>query len=258
MTAPTDAGALLFARYAFPPNALGYCGPGDPAELLERVHAGAAGPGLAALARQFDGAWPYLSLIAAASGRRDPLEVDVVRAYWIGNHLLERVPAQMLAAQLDERFARRIGKRWADLATLATVGGRAHHNFHVLAVYPWVGLLRGSRNEDPLRVLDGCRIAWGSVESVDGLSALVRSRPLHWTGSALRLGPPSLRRAALGTEGLALAAPVRPGDRVALHWDWVCDVLDVSQLRALQHYTRGQLRLVNEALGRPAADAVLR
>ena len=37
-TAPTEAGALLFARYAFPPNALGYCGPGDPAELLERVH----------------------------------------------------------------------------------------------------------------------------------------------------------------------------------------------------------------------------
>ena len=27
-------GPVLFARYAYPPNALGYCGPDDPAALL--------------------------------------------------------------------------------------------------------------------------------------------------------------------------------------------------------------------------------
>jgi len=29
------SGAELFARYAYPPNELGYCGPGEPAALLE-------------------------------------------------------------------------------------------------------------------------------------------------------------------------------------------------------------------------------
>jgi hypothetical protein len=182
----------------------------------------------------------------------------VVRAYWVGSRLLERVPAHLLAAQLDERFARRIGRRWADLATLATIGGRAHHNFHVFAVYPWLGLLRGSRSEEPLRVLDRCRIAWGSVETVDCTAAVVRCRPLQWTGSALRLGAPVARRATLSAGGLGLTASVRPGDRVALHWDWVCDVLSTAELRALQYYTRCQLHLDNGALGRPAADAVLR
>lgn len=67
-------GPALFARHAYPPNALGYCGPADSQGLLER--AGGDGPdpaGVAALARQLAGAWPYLCLIARANGLRDPL-----------------------------------------------------------------------------------------------------------------------------------------------------------------------------------------
>ena len=74
-----SAGRELFGRYAYPPNELGYCGPTD----------GAAGSGLASHAREFDGAWPYLQLIAAANPREDPLAADVVTAYWVGNGLLE-------------------------------------------------------------------------------------------------------------------------------------------------------------------------
>ena len=36
-----DAGAAMFARYAYPPNELGYCGPGDGRDLLEYVSAAA-------------------------------------------------------------------------------------------------------------------------------------------------------------------------------------------------------------------------
>lgn len=257
MTPPAGTGALLFARYAFPPNNLGYCGPDDASALLEHAGSGTTGAGLADLARQFAGAWPYLQLIAGVTGRRDPLDLDVVRAYWIGNQLLEQIPAHVLAAQLDERFAARTGRRWADLATLATVGGRAHHNFHVLAVYPFVGLLRGNRSEAPLRVLDSCRIGWGTVESVDGATAAVRCRPLEWSGSALRLGAPAVRRATVSAGGHALGPPPRPGDQVALHWDWICDVLAPHEVLALRHYTRRLLCLVNDALRRPVAAAVI-
>jgi hypothetical protein len=251
-------GPVLFARYAYPPNRLGYCGPSDSQALCEYAAAGVSDAGLYALARRFEGAWPYLSLIAAATGRPDPLDAAVVEAYWVGNPLLERIPAWLLAANLDERFARRAGPHWTDLATLATLGGRAHHNFHVFSVYPWVGLLRAGYAEEPLRVLDSCRVRWGTVLGLDnGGTATVRSRPLCWVGGALVLGEPVLQVVRTAVDSDPLAPGVRAGDRVALHWDWICDVLDKPRAAMLRRYTTQQLRLANRALGRPVAATVL-
>lgn len=250
-------GALLFARYAYPPNALGYCGPDDSAALLGYANAGVGDGGLAELARRFAGAWPYLTLIAAANGRTDPLDPAVVEAYWLGNRLLDRVPAGLFATHLRDRFEERAGRGFADLAELAVSGARPHHNFHVFGVYPWVGLLRAGRVEEPMRVLNACRIRWGRVLTVhDGL-AEVRSRPLRWDGRRLFLGPPTVELATWATAGGALVAAVTPGDAVSLHWDWICDVLDRRRLRALFTCTASQLDLVNHALRRPVAAAVL-
>jgi Family of unknown function (DUF6390) len=245
-------GPVLFARYAYPPNALGYCGPADSAAVGEYAAAGVDDVGLVALARQFAGAWPYLQLIAGTNHRADPLDAAVVEAYWLGNRLLERIPAAVFAADLEERFRSRIGAEFTDLATLAVLGGRAHHNFHVFAVYPWVGLLRAGRAEEPLRVLDSCRVRWGRVLTVHSGLIEVESRHLYWDGRALSLGPPSVELAKA-----ARGARARPGDTVSLHWDWVCDVIDARQAAALRHYTRTQLEVTNTTLRRPAAAAVL-
>ena len=64
----TVPGPVLFARYAFPPNSHGFCGPGDHAAFFEYGVAGADDGGLRAMSQQFAGAWPYLELIAAATG----------------------------------------------------------------------------------------------------------------------------------------------------------------------------------------------
>lgn len=259
----TTPGPVLFARYAYPPNALGYCGPADPAALLGNAGEAGAGEGgsvaeLAALARRFDGAWPYLTLIAGANHRADPLDRAVVQAYWIGNRLLEGVPGGVFASHLEQRFRPRVGPReFPDLAELAVLGGRPHHNFHVFAVYPWVGLLRSGPAEHPLRVLNSCRIRWGHVLSVHSGHAVVRSRPLRWTGTELVLGPARPESATVAVPAGGLAPRVRPGDTVALHWDWVCDVLTAGQARALRRYTLLTLDLVNWALGRPVPARAL-
>jgi len=245
-------GALTFARYAYPPNALGYCGPADSAALLGYADAGATDGGLVDLARRFAGAWPYLALIGAANGRPDPLDAAVVEAYWLGNSLLEHIPPPLLAAHLRERFSDRAGGHWADLATLAVCGGRAHHNFHVFAVYPWVGMLRAGFTEDPLRVLNSCRVRWGTVTSVDSGLAQVSCSPLVWNGHRLWLGP-----AVTEVVTVSPAQQVVAGDVVSLHWNWLCEVLTARQSRALRRYTHSQLRLVNEALSRPVAAAIL-
>jgi hypothetical protein len=251
-------GPLLFARFAYPPNALGYCGPDDSAALLGHAAAGDSGPDLAALARQFAGAWPYLRLIAASSRRDDPLDRAVVEAYWVGNRLLDRVAPAVLAAHLADRFEARAGPGFADLATLALLGAVPHHNFHVFAVYPWVGLLRaGPAVEEPLRVLDSCRVRWGRVRAVhDGL-AEVESRPLCWDGRRLWLAEARVEQVLCATADGSLTPAVRPGDVVGMHWDWICDVLTAPQLSALRAYTTRILRMTNEALRRPVAAAVL-
>ena len=256
--AVTAGGPLRFARYAYPPNVLGYCGPGDSLALLQHASVAEAGPNLTSLARQFAGAWPYLELIAASAGRRDPLDDAVVEAYWLGNRLLDRVDPSVFAAHLADRFEPRAGRGMADIATLALLGAVPHHNFHVFAVYPWVGLLRaGTAAEEPLRVLNACRVRWGRVMAVHGLTAEVASQPLVWDGVGLRLGPATVEEATLASAQGSLAHAVRPGDVVGLHWDWICEVLQPRQLSTLRGLTTTILRMTNEALARPVAAAIL-
>ncbi len=246
-TIPGPDGALLFARYAYPPNALGYCGGDDPASLLERTAAGAVDDDLRRALRSFEGAWPYLELIAHANGVADPLDARVVEAYWIGNELLAAVDPRLMATSLEARFRPRLGRSWLPLGEAAGAGALPHHSFHVLGVYPYVGLLRTGVVEEPLRVLDRCRIRWGRVVDLAGDQAVVRSQPLVWDGRRLSIGQPALEVVTARSEGSGLARRLHPGDWCSLHWDWVCDRLDQSQVGRLHEQTLRSLAAVDRA-----------
>lgn len=245
--APALRGAVLFARYAYPPNALGYCGPPDPLSLLGMAAEARDGRGLASLAARFDGAWPYLSLIAACNHLADPLDPRVVEAYWVGNSLLDRVPPAVLLSSLRQRFEARVGADFDSVAAAVAMGAVAHHSLHVFGVYPWVGLLRGGMEGAPLTVLDQCRVRWGTVVAVDGDLVTVRSRGLDFDGARLVPGAPRLEQVHGSRDGLGLLEGLAPGEVVSLHWDWVCDRLGPQALRQLRHRTMGTLRAVNAA-----------
>jgi hypothetical protein len=255
-TSAQQNGALRFARYAYPPNELGYCGPDASRQLLEQVAAGVGDADLRRLAEGFEGAWPYLCLIASANGLGDPLDDRVVEAYWIGNELLTRVSPKLMGDSLEQRFRGRAGRSWERLSATVPVGALPHHSFHVFGVYPWLGLLREGRGEEPLRVLDRCRVRWGQLLSTAGGLATVRCRTLTWDGRRLALGPPVEEQAFISTGDLGLAGPVGPGDWVALHWDWVCERLDRQSLTALRSHTLRQLETVN-GVAVPAPATVL-
>ena len=247
-----SSGVELFARYAYPPNALGYCGPEDASVLLRRG-AGAA-IDIAAHARRFEGAWVYLELIAAAAGIADPLDPAVVEAYWLGNELLERLDRDSVPELLRERLAGQPVTTW--------LPGNAHHGYHVFVVYPWVRLLgREQGSRQALHVLEQCRIRWGEVLSVTGAVAQVCGEHLRYVEGRLSLGPPTAEvvshvrtvpiDTAVDPASGGAADPeraIRPGDRVAMHWNWICDVLDEHQTAALQSYTLDQLARTNDAL----------
>jgi hypothetical protein len=243
----TADGPLLFARYAYPPNKLGYCGGDDHRALLEQISAGVVDGGLRQSLRAFEGAWPYLELIAAANHLNDPLDARVVNAYWLGSGLLERVGPAPLAGSLDQRFRRRAGRSWPALAEAIPHGALPHHSFHVFGVYPFLGLLRSGVVNEPLHVLDRCRIRWGRVVAVTGEKAIVRSQRLEWNGHRLVLGALRDEVAVTGEGTMRLTRALAVGDWCSLHWDWVCDRLEPAQVRALRHYTNKQLAAVNDA-----------
>jgi len=242
-------GPVLFARYAFGPNRLGYCGPDDAAELFGQATVGGETDALRRLAEQFEGAYPYLELIARANGIGDPLDARVVEAYWLGNALLEQVRPGMFGASLDLRFRRRLrGDGWRWLADKPAAGALPMHAFHVLDVFPRLGLLRSGALDDVLKVIDSCRIRWGRVLERDGDWLVVAVVPLELVDGKLRLASPRVEKIRAWQDGHGFLDGVATGDRVSIHWDWACDVLDARRLELLRTWTAHELAIANHTI----------
>lgn len=247
-TARVD-GPTLFARFAYPPNALDLCGPCEHDELFDYASSGVVDSGLRRLARGFDGAWPYLELIAGAAGIADPLDRRVVEAYWIGNRLSRSVSAADLARDIDDRFRLRTGRDHGSVTAAIARGLAPTHAFHVFAVYPWAGLLRSGRTDPALSVLDQCRVRWGEVLLVPSAGqVIVRSPHLVADGGLLRLDEPRVEAAVVARDGAAMVDGLEPGDLVAMHWDWVCATITAGDVARLRAETDACLATVN-ALG---------
>ena len=238
------SGPIRFARYAFMPNRLGYCGGTDERGLFERCVANRPTPELGDWAGTFEGAYPYLALIAAANGLPDSLDDRVVEAYWIGNELLDGVSMAPLHASLRERFWPRLSPK-----TLALVLGKVpagalpHHSFHVIDICRRTGTLAES-----LDVLDSCRISWGQVSAVVNGHLDVEVRPLVFLEGRLVLGTPETRRVTREIDGKGFVSAAVPGDWVSIHWGWVCDRLSPRQVENLRRYTAHHLAIANETI----------
>ncbi|WP_427018100.1 DUF6390 family protein [Pseudarthrobacter sp. P1] len=251
-------GAQLFVRYAYPPNARGSCGPEDSDALFQYGQTGVTDPGLRELAKGFAGAWPYLELIAGATGIPDPLDYRVVEAYWVGSPLLDAVGTNNIGNSMEDRFRARTGMQFPHLVEGVLAGGVPHHSFHVFEVYPWLGLLRDDRRfATALHVLDQCRIRWGEVVAIAGDEAVVRSRPLAWDGVALHLADPILETAKFAVAGAGFVSGLAVGDAVSLHWDWICDKLTAGQLHRLRHFTERHLKIANTGVEHRGAAIAL-
>ncbi len=245
----TLSGVLRFGRYAFPPNRLGYCGPPDHGALLEYVASGEPDRGLLELARRFEGAYPYLVLIAHANGIGDPFDDRVVAAYWLGNSLLERVGPAQLSEALTERFKPVMARSdFAWLGSKLDLGARPHHNFHVFDIYVRAGLMRDQRAEIALVAMDSCRISWATVASVCGDELVVERCPLVLADGKLALGSPQTKTVTWRAGGRGLFEQVQPGDDVSIHWDWACETLAPKDLDALRAQTSRYIALANTTI----------
>ncbi|MDX1882176.1 DUF6390 family protein [Mycolicibacterium sp. 120270] len=249
MTTPNingACGALMFARYAYAPNQLGYCGPRD-----SRLLSGTRGE-IETAARQFTGAWPYLEVLSQLTGIADPLDHRLVDAYWLGGGVGDQVNPQEFTTELLRIIAPQAGHYWHHLTADLADDAAPDHCFHVFAVYPWSRLLgKVGGDEHPLNILDNCRISWGTVVSTDGATAVVASQRLQWSGAALSLSSPEELSVKVSTDA-RIDIAVEPGDLVALHWGQVCDRLTPEQLARLKDCTTRQLHSTTRQLSASA------
>ena len=238
-----QAGVEMFARYAYAPNALGYCGPPLGATLRD-----GAVDEVRSAATKFAGAWPYLRVLSRLSGIADPLDYRLVESYWLGGGVSADVDPQAFFDALLAIIGPHAGRYWSHLTADLAREAAGNHCFHVFGVYPWTRFLGRGMDEHPLSVLDNCRITWGTVISRDGEDVEVSCTRLAWDGRALTLSQPSARALAIWVDGYSAVPDVAVGDEVALHWGRLCGRLSPEQVRAVAESNERQLRVTSRRL----------
>jgi hypothetical protein len=119
------------------------------------------------------------------------------------------------------------------------------HAFHVLDVFPRVGLIRSGEADNVLSVIDACRIRWGRVIERDGDHLVVNAVPLSLAEGKLVIGRPRPERIRAWQDGVGFFGDAAPGDVISIHWDWACEKLDSPRLAALQAWTAHEMRVAN-------------
>ena len=233
----------MFARYAYAPNALGYCGP--PLGLTLRD---GTVDDVRRAATKFSGAWPYLRVLSTLTGIADPLDHRLVESYWLGGGVGADLDEDEFFDALLAIIGPQAGRYWSHLTADLAHEAAANHCFHVFGVYPWTRFLGRGMDEHPLSVLDNCRISWGTVVSRAGDDVEVMCQRLVWDGHALALSEPSVCLLDVWADGYSAVPDVAVDDQVAVHWGRLCGRLQPEQVRALAETTDRQLRVTSQRL----------
>ena len=237
----SQSGLLMCAKYAFPPNALHYCGPEKQDDLLGYRHGLYPDSCAQDIIKQFQTLYPYLVLIAGENNISDPLDPRVVEAYWIGNALLHNVSMRNFHRHFVDglHLKKKIPKKEFELLTgKFAKGALPHHTFHVLNVFTRTGHHMAKHT---LETMDACRIGWGKVVQKDPLS--VETNPLMLQNGELSLGKPVVKQIHIPIASSLF--PVPCSLYVSFHWNQLCDVVTESQVRQLSFYTKKAIEIAN-------------
>ena len=229
-------GLKIAALYSFPPGRFGLCGMGEEAshEILDFLK-GEKVPNIKEILETFEGSLFYYRLIAKENKISNHFDEKVVRAYWIGSELLEKVRI----SKLKEVVAKNLKK--PNLAEKLPENSRAHHSFHVLVVGP---MKRDLIMTEGMK--DLCKISWGKILKIEDCkmqiaNLIVEYQPLlkerKWF-----LGKPIKRRIFWFK---SILPKVKVGDFVSFHWDLALEKLSETDLRNLKKYTEISIQTAN-------------
>ena len=236
-------GLKTAARYSLPSYSLGYCGPQD-AKSRKALTDYAIGKNISeelvrGIFEKFEAAYRYYQLIAKKNSIAEPLDEKVVKAFWVGNSLLDSVDEQDLKNLILTGFTQPglLTKEAASKkADQVPKGAVPHHNFHVLILGAVTGRIKLQGE-----LLDLCRTGWGQVLEVRSQKLKVKYRPLL-TGNKYGIGKEVEKEIDRNPK---IVPDVKVGDTVSFHWAQACEVLTSEEVKNLEYYTKKTIKLVN-------------
>jgi len=229
-------GLKISALYSFPPGRFGLCGMGEEAshEILDFLK-GKKVSNIKKILETFGGAFFYYKLIAKENKISDYFDEKVVRAYWIGNELLEKVRVSKLKEMIAKNFKK------PKLAKKLPENSKAHHSFHVLVAGPMRKDLKMTEG-----MKDLCKISWGKILRIEDFkfeiaNLIVEYQPLlkekNWF-----LGKPTKRKIFWFK---SILPKIKVGDFISFHWDLALEKLAKKDLENLKKYTQLSIKIAN-------------
>lgn len=240
-----SSGLRIAAAYSIPSFALGFCGPQDKKsrKILFDFVSGKSGleKKVRKIFEQFEAAYHYYQLIAKKNNIADPLNEKVVKAFWVGNSLLEKITSEDLKRLIMTDFCRPgllTKKEAEERVKMVRPGALPHHSFHVLVL----GAIAG-RVKLEGAMLDLCRPGWGRVIEIQSSKFKVQNyRPLV-LGKKIKLGREIEKEIGWDKK---IVPDVKVGDWVSFHWGQACEVLTPQEVKDLKHYTQKTIDLLNK------------
>ncbi|OIO40116.1 hypothetical protein AUJ10_03865 [Candidatus Pacearchaeota archaeon CG1_02_31_27] len=230
-------GVKLAALYGIYPHLLGFCGPLEKSEtkIILDFLSGFNVPEkkIRKILKEFKGAYFYYKLIAKSNKIKNPFDEKVVRAYWIGNSLLEKVKIKDLKKMIANDF-----KAEKEIPETS----KPHHSFHVLAI----GSVSKRVNLKGEK-LDLCRISWGKVIRKSKVKSqkskvTVKYQPLI-KNKKFKFGK-AIQKEIFWDK--IFTPKIKIGDWVSLHWNHLIQILNREDLKNLKKYTKLTLNSLNE------------
>ena len=232
-------GLKIAALYGIYPHRLGFCGVkrGSNASQIYNFLLGkkVSQRKIRKILEGFKGAFFYYKLIAKCNNIQDPFDERVVKAYWIGNSLLEKVRTEDLRKMIIRDFSRPglLPKEIAlKKAQEIPENSKPHHSFHVLVIGSVTGRIKLKG-----KLLDLCRVGWGKVRKLKigncKLKIVVEYQSLVGN-KILKLGKLIEKEIFWDKK---LISEIKVGDWVSFHWNHLVQKLNKGETRNLEYYT---------------------
>ncbi len=225
-------GIQLACRYAYQTTKLGYCGPKELSDMIYSCARDGACEEIRDSLMHYEALPIYLKLIAKTHDL-DPLDLEVVEAFWLGNKLSSSIGTDAIRTAFQPLME--IGyykKRLKPKFDSFPMDCHPTHSFHVLLI----GSITGVLGKD-VENINSCLVRKGTVKN-----GVVEMEHLRKVDNRLVLG----KRDALDMKMDFVEAST--GDTISFHWGYAAQKLDRNKSNDhavdLEHHLGMRNRLI--------------
>lgn len=225
-------GIQLACRYAYQTTRLGYCGPKELSDMIYSCAREGVCEELGDSLMHYEALPIYLKLIAGTHGL-EPLDLEVVEAFWLGNKLSSSIGTDAIKAAFQPLmdvgyYKRRLKPKFDSFP----IDCHPTHSFHVLLI----GSITGVLDED-IESINSCLVRKGTVKN-----GMVEMECLIEMDDRLVLGKREVPDMKMDF------VEASTGDTVSFHWGYAAQKLDRNKSNDhaidLKHHLRMRNRLI--------------